>query len=113
MQARARVLEQREIDTVSDTIEVCNKYTEEKWQTSPRPTYTTLTFYSHNFRFKQKSVLACLLPLREMFSYQGKFQVKFLQRCPEFEPLRFWPHSEVCSDIFADILRALMQHIIL
>ena len=79
---QARVLEQREIDTVSDIIEVCNKYTEEKSQTSPRPTYTTLTFYSHNFRFKQKSVLVCLLPLREIFYYQGKFQVNFCSVAP-------------------------------
>lgn len=30
IQAQVCVLEQREIDTVSDVIEVCNKYTEEK-----------------------------------------------------------------------------------
>lgn len=50
MEAQACVLEQREMDTVSDVIEVCNKYTEEKWQTSPRPTYTALAFMR---RFKQ------------------------------------------------------------
>lgn len=43
MQVEACVLEQREIDTVSEIIEVGNKYTEEKWQTSPRPSYTTFT----------------------------------------------------------------------
>lgn len=30
IQAQVCVLEQREIDTVSDVIEVCNKYTEEE-----------------------------------------------------------------------------------
>lgn len=30
LQAQVCVLEQREIDTVSDVIEVCNKYTEEQ-----------------------------------------------------------------------------------
>lgn len=40
IQAQACVLEQREIDTASGIIEVCHKYSEDEWQTFPRPIFS-------------------------------------------------------------------------
>lgn len=50
---RARVLELGEIDTVSEIIGGGYKCTREKCQTSPQPTFTTLTFYSSNLSIKE------------------------------------------------------------
>ena len=47
MQEQARVLAQREIDTVSEIIEVRSEYVIEKWQTFPQPISCAPLWLSH------------------------------------------------------------------
>lgn len=70
---RARVLELGEIDTVSEIIGVGYKCAQEKCQTSPQPTFTTLTFYSSNLSMKETNgvfQIACFCPTHLIFRVQ-------------------------------------------